>query len=189
MTTIALKDMKIAYDSNTTDGCITTINTTNKMLVDSDFNNVYFTVGHVESYDGYLDIFKEHKDIWHKNFSFKKQLKNNENYSSVTFLVVNYNSRTISSLEFNPHSYENTDEVSYSNLILPLDVTFAIGSGRQFAYGVMDHGGIAKEAVEITSIRDIYTGGKVNEVDLVLFGKETFAKDLLYDKYFELTKT
>lgn len=178
MTTIALKDMKVAYDSNTTDSGIIIINTSDKMILDENNLSICFHTGNVESRDDYLDIYREHKDNWGSNFTYRKKLKN-ENYFNSMFLMVNYFLRIISILEFIPEANGDKRRLSYSNMVIPLNSTHALGSGRQFAYGVMDYGGSAEDGVKIAAIRDIYTGGKINVTDIVEFGKEKFNIDLL----------
>ncbi len=43
---------------------------------------------------------------------------------------------------------------------------FAVGSGEEYAFGAMDHGATAFEAVKIASKRDVYTGFDVEWLDL-----------------------
>jgi len=42
-----------------------------------------------------------------------------------------------------------------------LTYNYTLGSGGRFATGAMDHGKLAKEAVQYAMTRDVYTGGKV----------------------------
>ena len=177
MTTIALKNKWVAYDSNSTDINITVLNDGDKLIVDKE-GFICFHEGHIESRDGYIDIYKKHKNIWHKNFTFKKILTN-EDYYRASFLIVNYNVRVISVLEFIPYSCEGKNELRYSNLILPLGAIYSIGSGRQASYAVMDHGGSAEDSVKIAAMRDIYTGGKINVIDIIEFGRDNFNINLM----------
>ena len=65
----------------------------------------------------------------------------------------------------------------YKNSAVHLD-SYAIGSGAEFAMSAMDFGMTAKEAVEYTMTRDIYTGGEVTVFDTV---KMQFVPDDIAD--------
>jgi len=177
MTTIAIKDFRVAYDGNATDEGMTVITNKEKLIVDNTNKFICFHAGHVESQDDFLDIYVEHKNEWHRNFTYTKKAKS-KNYDPVIFIVVNYSVGNISILDFFPTTYHNKEILRYSNMILSFNQVYSIGSGKQFAYGVMDYGGSAKEAVEIASQRDPYTGGKITEIDLIAFGKNIFNKQL-----------
>lgn len=177
MTTIAIKDFRVAYDGNSTHEGMTVITNKEKLIVDNTNKFICFHAGHVESQDDFLDIYIEHKNEWHKNFTYTKKTKS-KNYDSVAFIVVNYSVGNISILDFFPTTNGDKEILRYSNMILSFDTVYAIGSGRQFAYGAMDHGSSAKEAVEIAAQRDPYTGGKITEIDLIEFGKNIFNKQL-----------
>ena len=43
---------------------------------------------------------------------------------------------------------------------------FAVGSGEGFAYGAMDMGADAKQAVKVASGRDLYTGGRIRTIKI-----------------------
>lgn len=45
----------------------------------------------------------------------------------------------------------------------PMTIPFAIGSGSPYAFGAMDAGASAAEAVKVASSRDPFTGGKIRK--------------------------
>lgn len=57
----------------------------------------------------------------------------------------------------------------YEDKLVPFQVTspfHAVGSGRDYAIAAMHMGKTAREAVELASVYDIYTGGPVTEIAL-----------------------
>ncbi len=57
-------------------------------------------------------------------------------------------------------------EGSENGILCPIDAPFAIGSGFDVAVGAMDMGADAERAIEITSQRDVWTGGKITVLHL-----------------------
>jgi ATP-dependent protease HslVU (ClpYQ) peptidase subunit len=50
---------------------------------------------------------------------------------------------------------------------VPLPIPFALGNGENFAIGAMAAGKSAKEAIEIASKYDAFTGGEIFEVKII----------------------
>jgi len=178
MTTLAYKNGDIAYDSYTT-GNDDTILITNsdKKIIDADNKFVCVHSGHIESRDECLEIYRHHKDIWNRNFSFQRKVNSNkiinDKFYPCAFIVVNYgavkNIPIISLLDFRIMNFDEEAVLFYTNMIIDYNQILSIGSGSQFAYGAMDFGATAKEAVAIAAIRDPHTGGDINSFNLKHF--------------------
>lgn len=65
------------------------------------------------------------------------------------------------------YRFSNTAPVA-----VKVDWVWTMGSGRDYALGAMDAGAAPRRAVEIAKRRDIYTGGRVQVIDLA----KVFAK-------------
>jgi len=134
MTTIAYKDGIIAYDSRLTHGDIIKTDTANKKY---DINGVSFFCSGSPS-----DI-PQFVNWWFTG----------ENPDDISLSAFVYDGKLWQA------GTNNTDG-PWKTI---LDVPYAIGSGMDFAIGAMDMGASAKEAVQVASKRDIYTGGKIKE--------------------------
>ena len=143
MTTIAYKDGIIAYDSL----CVAS-----DIVVDSDFDKkiivndlVFFLCGRPCDFDHFIKVYVD----WNRE-------EKHENID-VEGLVIDNNTLYRSSID-------DIDNIIWKGH-LRLNNHYAIGSGRRFALAFMDAGMSAKEAIEMTAKRDIYTGGTIRTFD------------------------
>lgn len=139
MTTIAYKDGVIAYDSRVTDGDTIISNSREKKIK---VNGVLFI---------FSGIFGDIEQMVHLYFSkeYVKPLGCN---------AIVYDSDGLKLI--------GTDEEQYFENTIPFNEYSALGSGSPYAYGAMDAGATAKQAVQIAAQRDVYTGGKIRTVKI-----------------------
>lgn len=137
MTTIAYKDGIIAYDGRiTSEGVIYQDDREKKHELDG---LVFFYAGSESDRGIFMESYKT------------SQNKKDEVLNSIAYVLddgVLYECAVADNKEF-------------WKVKVDLDVLQAIGSGFKFAMAAMDCGKTAKEAIEITAKRDIYTGGKI----------------------------
>lgn len=135
MTTIAYKDGVIAYDSRTTAGDVITNDHSDKH---HEHNGVHFFMcGTLADYDAFFAAFEGEK---------------RDSALQVSCLALVNGKLFVC-------GYESESGVWKS----PIDMTqsYAIGSGSQFAWGAMDCGASAAQAVRVAMKRDTCTGGAV----------------------------
>lgn len=143
MTTIAYdhKNKKIAYDSRiaTPDGVICS---DDAVKVTHENGNHWFICGSVRDHQLLIDSF-------------------------AGLVMINYE---IDAYGFRVDKNGNVDICQLDErgnpTICPVDYSYALGSGFEFALAAMDFGKTAVEAVEYTKTRDSNTGGKVYEFDV-----------------------
>ena len=145
MTTIAMKDGVIAYDSLcVAGGSICSSIMPKHEVVKRASNYHIFYAGDAGMHEQLVDLYNNH--VGHENpglegaaFIFKQAAWPEIYYCDFT------GGRLVSKLLCNNHEF------------------YALGSGQHHALTAMDLGYSAYEAVEAAMMRDIYTGGDINE--------------------------
>lgn len=135
MTTLALKDGVLAYDSRRTAGDMITCDTVQKLI---EYEGIKFIFcGSVCDFEGLRDAYLG---------------KAPGNALDASGFVVD--GKTVWQVGYDKHTG------FWKSPTLP-GVAYAQGSGAHFALGAMDMGATAAEAVKVAKGRDVYTGGKV----------------------------
>lgn len=141
MTTIAYKDHIIAYDGFATSGNEITENDFDKMFVVEDAT--FFMSGAISDFENFFSVF----------LYGDRPTKNNECEGFVLY------DKKLWKAAISPVS-------GFWKRPLSLSKHYALGSGEQFALTAMDLGKSAKEAIEVASSRDIYTGGLIRTYEV-----------------------
>ena len=138
MTTIAMKDGVIAYDSRVTQG---------DRVLDDNFNKrrtkdgvQFFIAGNMTDDEAVMDGYFSGIDVI-------EDLDGNPN---ADFLIV----------DGTDIYYGRVCQEAFWKMKLTNSTPYAIGSGSSYALGAMAAGATAKEAVQIAT-RDVFTGGKI----------------------------
>lgn len=138
MTTIAMKDGIVAYDSRVTQG---------GQVLDDNFdkrrvrNGVYFFIaGNMTDDEVVMEGYFNGSDV----------IEELEPHHSADFLIV----------DGKAVYYGGVCEETFWKMKLTTTTPYAIGSGGAYAIGAMDAGATAKEAVKVAS-RDVFTGGRI----------------------------
>lgn len=147
MTTIAVKDGIIAFDSRQTRDNIIISDKAIKQKETECY--IYFCTGCLDEIDRFIELHENNTKYQHpinvNAFIFSKESKN------LFYAGVSNEATPLGEpiLQLWKHKISG-DEIN------------AIGSGRDFAIAAMDLGMSAMEAIEYTTCRDIYTGGIIN---------------------------
>lgn len=138
MTTIAVKDGIVAYDSRLTQ---------DDRVLDDNFNKrrskdgvQFFIAGNITDDDAVMDGYFSGIDV-------NEEV---EGCPHADFLIV----------DGKDIYYGGVSEEVFWKMKLTTTTPYAVGSGSSYAIGAMDAGATALEAVRIAS-RDVYTGGKL----------------------------
>lgn len=142
MTTICYhhKTRQIAVDSRITCGGLIRTDNFNKIIRNE--LGIWIISGAISDYDAFVEMIK-----------YETQ-KNNIVLDCSAFLI--RDDKVFA-------SFIDDDKIFYQ---AEITYDYAFGSGRDFAYSALDHGKSAKSAVEYAMTRDIYTGGKVQVIDV-----------------------
>lgn len=146
MTTIAVKDNIIAFDSRSTAGDRIISNNMSKRRSHYGYN--FFFAGSLIDIDKLIQLF----------FDEEAPVKKRKNgYLEATAYIVGPDR------ELYICGYEDDELIVFPIGDRSCD---AIGSGAMYAIGAMDAGASAKEAVKIAAGRDIYTGGRIRTFEI-----------------------
>lgn len=137
MTTIAIKDGELAFDSQTTRGG--TICNNHYLKKTTVNGHHFFFAGAPRALDGIID-------------SFFNGTIYQDDTGTCGFVVTP--DKKVFLIDMDQDGFCTCDDV-------PDGEWYAIGSGHMYAIGAMDAGCSAKEAVKIAAGRDIYTGGRI----------------------------
>jgi len=138
MTTIAVTDTDIAADGMSFLGEVRHRSDCKKLLVLN--GAIYALAG--------AGALREPLIKWHQDGADPKKIPECKDNGGWTLLVVKLDGLTIFS-----------SDVPFPTKVIP---PFAMGSGESFAYGAMEVGANAVDAVRAAAARDPYTGGEIN---------------------------
>lgn len=141
MTTIAYKDGVIAYDSRTTSGTLVNSDTTNKRHVVDGVS--FFIAGAICDHPRLIAAY----------------------FGAEVGKHVECRALVVDAGELFECAVSD-DSGFWRTQLVPEELT-ALGSGAHFAYGAMDAGASAVEAVKIATHRDVCSGGKVRAYNVV----------------------
>lgn len=147
MTTIAVKDGIIAYDSRMTKGTIIVSDKVDKRIIVNDVS--FFFVGSTCDFDNFIKCY------------FGEKIENPLDCSAIVFDNGN--------LFF--VGVDNKEPILYKDP-MPFDIVDAMGSGDHFALMAMDCGFSAEVALQMVTKRDAGTGGIIRTFDMKPFMKE-----------------
>lgn len=140
MTTIAIKDGIVAYDSRITQGGV---------VLDNDFDKKtsrkgvsFFVAGNMTDDEAVMKYYFKGKDI-------AEDIKV-DGTPEADFIIV----------DGKKAYYGGMSEDTFWKMEIRTTTAYAVGSGAAYAIGAMDAGATAEEAVKIAS-RDVYTGGTI----------------------------
>ena len=143
MTTIAVKNGIVAYDSRLTQDC---------KVLDDNFNKrrekdgvQFFIAGNITDDDAVMSGYFSGIDV-------NEEV---EGSPEADFLIV----------DGTDIYYGGVCEEVFWKMKLTTTTPYAVGSGSSYAIGAMDAGATAKEAVQIAS-RDVFTGGKTRSYQI-----------------------
>ncbi|MDX8400818.1 MAG: hypothetical protein R8K20_11325 [Gallionellaceae bacterium] len=137
MTTIAIKDGIIAYDSRVTSNGVIMDNDFDKHVVVSGVD--FFICGSTCDYDHFLNLY------------FGKAIPVEFKHVDCSALVVDADGKVVKAAVDDDCGIVKT----------PIKSHMALGSGTISALTAMDMGATSKEAVKWAMERDVYTGGRI----------------------------
>lgn len=173
--TVALKNLVVSFTTGYSNKEFKSLhNHKDLMYEDEDEQLLIFPDGDIAALDDHIR-FHSHSGRMDRNYSLKERLQD-QIYLPTDLLIVDYSHRQISLLNI-----EIIDrDCIYNHILLGFDQTLAIGSGRQFAYGVMDCGFDTIKAISIAKERDNRTCGEIETIDLLKYGKSKY--DVILNK-------
>lgn len=140
MTTIAYKDGVIAYDSRTSAGSVITNDNAEKHYERDGIH--FFMCGSLCDYDAFFSVFSGAKTDYSPD---------------VSCLAV---------IDGRVYVCSHDSEKGVWKSPIDMAQSYAIGSGSEFAWGAMDCGATAAQAIRIAMKRDSGTGGQIRTFEI-----------------------